>query len=294
VVRNKVILAILAASAGWGLAGVGTRAAYGMGATTLTVLVLRTAIASAALLAYVLVISVRPSPLAWKHGAMIGAIRTGLAPLFFMASLNFISAGVEGLVITLVPATTAVMAAVFIGERITRRQILGLAIGLAGTTMIVIVGDTGLGSQGNVITGFLLAGVGVLLGSYSGVLQRKYAPLHDTLLLAFPMFLSGTVVSILIGAAVGFDDIGAYSSNLWILLVLLSLGSTLLPFGSTLYASKHASATLVAVTAYLAPLVAVVSGALLLDEQITPVIVGGAAITMLGVALVGRGRRTTT
>lgn len=292
--RNKIILAIVAASTGWGLAGVGTRAAYGLGATTLTVLAVRTLIASAALLVFALGTKSMPSALAWKHGALIGAIRTGLAPLFFMASLNFISAGVEGLVITLIPATTAVMASFFIGERITRRQILGLLIGLAGTTMIAVVGDSGLGSEGSVVAGFSLAGVGVLLGSYSGVMQRRYAPKHDTLPLALPMFLSGAVVSIALGAFIGFDDIGAYNANLWILLTVLALGSTLLPFGATLYASKHATATLVAVTAYLAPLVAVVSGAVLLDEQLTPAILVGAGVTILGVALVGRGRRVTT
>jgi drug/metabolite transporter (DMT)-like permease len=292
--RNKIILAILAASTGWGLAGVGTRAAYGMGATTLTILVVRTIIAAVALLIYVLAIRSMPSALAWRHGMYIGAIRTGLAPLFFMASLNFISAGVEGLVITLVPATTAAMAALFIGERISRRQIIGLVIGLGGTSMIVIAGDSGLGTEGNVLTGFVLAGIGVLLGSFSGVLQRKYAPLHDTVPLAFPMFLTGAVVSVVIGVFIGFDDLTTYSTNLWVLLVALALGSTLLPFGSTLYASKHASATLVAVTAYLAPLVAVVGGAWILDEHITPVIVAGAAVTILGVALVGRTRRTTT
>lgn len=292
--RNKVILAIVAASTGWGLAGVGTRAAYGMGATTLTVLVVRTIIAAGALLVYVFAIRSRPSRLAWKHGMYIGAIRTGLAPLFFMASLNFISAGVEGLVITLVPATTAVMAALFLGETITRRQIIGLIVGLAGTSIIVIAGDSGLGAEGNVVTGYALAGIGVLLGSFSGVLQRKYAPLHDTVPLALPMFVTGAVVSVAIGAVVGFDDLGTYDADLWILLAVLALGSTLLPFGATLYASKHASATLVAVTAYLAPLVAVVGGALILDERLTPVILGGATITIAGVALVGRGRRTTT
>lgn len=265
-----------------------------MGATTLTVLVVRTAVAAGALLVYIIAIRTAPSALAWRHGMYIGAIRTGLAPLFFMASLNYISAGVEGLVITLVPATTAVMAAVFIGEKITRRQIIGLIVGLAGTSMIVIAGDSGLGTEGNVLTGFALAGIGVLLGSFSGVLQRKYAPLHDTAPLAFPMFLTGAVVSIVIGLFVGLDDLGTYDTKLWTLLVVLALGSTLLPFGATLYASKHATATLVAVSAYLAPLVAVVGGAWILDEHITPVIVSGAAVTIVGVSMVGRARRMTT
>ena len=93
---------------------------------------------------------------------------------------------------------------------------------------------------------------------------------------------------------VGFDDVGAFDANLWVLLIVLGLGSTLLPFGATLYASKHASATVVSVTAYLAPLVAVVGGVLLLDEQLTAVIIAGSALALVGVALVGGPRRTQT
>ena len=293
-VRSRVLLAVLAASLGWGLAGVGTRAAYEAGATTLTVLAIRTAIATAALVAFVFATRVRPSALAWRHGAAIGVLRIGVAPLLFMASLNYISAGIEGVVITLVPATTAIMAAILIDERVSRRQVLGLLIGLAGTALIAASGESGLGDEGDVVTGFLLAGAGVIVGSFTGVLQRKYAPRHDTADLALPMFLAGLAVSTTVGLVIGFDDVGSYDTNLWVLLIVLAFGSTLLPFGATLYASKLASATVVSVTAYLAPLVAVVGGVLLLDEQLTPVILGGSALALVGVALVGGPRRTQT
>ena len=292
--RNRVLLAVLAASLGWGLAGVGTRAAYDLGATTLTVLAVRTAVATVALVAYAATTHVVPSRTAWWHGAIIGTLRIGLAPLVFMASLNYISAGVEGLVITLVPATTTLMAAALIGETVSRRQVVGLLIGLGGTTLIAAAGDSGLGADGDVVAGFLLAGVGVLIGSLSGVIQRKYAPLHDTTDLAVPMFVSGLVVSVIAGLAIGFDPVGSYGGNLWLLLVVLGLGSTLLPFGATLYASKHASATIVSITGYIAPLVGVVGGVLLLGEQLTTAIIIGAVLAMVGVALVGGPRRTPT
>lgn len=292
--RSRVISAVLAASLGWGLAGVGTRAAYDLGATTLTVLSIRTVVATAALLAYAALTRVRPSGEAWRHGASIGMLRIGLAPLLFMGSLNYISAGVEGLVITLVPATTAVMAALLIGERVTRVQIVGLGIGLAGTMLIAIAGDSGLGADGNVAAGFTLAGAGVLVGSLSGVLQRKYAPRHDTADLAVPMFVAGLALALIAGLIVGFDDLGSFDASLWWLLVILGLGSTLLPFGATLYASKHASATIVAITGYIAPLVGVVGGVVLLDEELTAVIVVGAALATVGVGLVGGVRRTPT
>jgi len=292
--RNRVLLSVLAASLGWGLAGVGTRAAYDLGATTLTVLAVRTTVATAALIMYAAIARVVPSGIAWRHGAIIGTLRIGLAPLVFMASLNYISAGVEGLVITLVPATTALMAAALIGESVSRRQVVGLLIGLGGTTLIAAAGDSGLGAEGDVATGFLLAGIGVLIGSLSGVIQRRYAPLHDTADLAVPMFVSGLAVSVVAGAVIGFDPVGSYEVDLWLLLVVLGLGSTLLPFGATLYASKHASATVVSITGYIAPLIGVVGGVLLLGEHLTTAIIIGAVLAMVGVALVGGPRRTPT
>jgi drug/metabolite transporter (DMT)-like permease len=292
--RNRVITAVLAASLGWGLAGVGTRAAYELGANTVSVLAIRTIVATLALAVWMAVSRIWPSAMAWRHGAIVGTLRIGLAPLLFMGSLNYISAGVEGLVITLVPATTAVLASILIHEQVTRRQVLGLVIGLMGTAVIAGAGDSGLGAEGNVAYGFALAGMGVIVGSLSGVLQRKYAPLHDTVELAAPMFVSGLAVSVAAGLLIGFDDTSTYEANLWLLLLVLGLGSTLLPFGATLYASKHASATLVSITAYLAPLVAVIGGVLILGEELTPIIILGAALAVIGVGLVGRPRRTQT
>ncbi len=292
--RSRVVPAVLAASLGWGLAGVGTRAAYDLGATTLTVLAVRTVVATIALLTYVALRRVVPSREAWRHGSVIGVLRIGLAPLLFMGSLNYISAGVEGLIITLVPATTAVMAAALIDEHLNRNQVVGLGIGLVGTGLIAIAGDSGLGAEGSVPIGFSLAGLGVLVGSLSGVLQRKYAPQHDTADLALPMFVAGLALALVAGAFIGFDDVGGYDASLWWLLVILGLGSTLLPFATTLYASKHASATVVSITGYIAPLVGVVGGVLILDEEFTTAIAVGAALTTVGVALVGGVRRTST
>jgi drug/metabolite transporter (DMT)-like permease len=292
--RNKVIVAVLAASAGWGLAGVGTRAAYGLGATTVTLLTLRTSIATLALGVAVIVLRIRPTKLAWTHGSLIGVLRIGITPLLFMLSLNYISAGVEGLVITLVPASTSALAAVFISETINRKQIIGLLVGLAGTTLIAVSGDSGLGAEGNIVAGFALALGGVVVGSSTGVMQRHYAPRHDTMELALPMFASGTAVAILMGLLIGFDDFSTYTNQMWILVVVLGLGATLLPFALTLFASKHATATVVSMVGYLAPLVAVVAGVVILNEQITPMILAGGALAVVGVALVGGARRTQT
>lgn len=290
-VNTRVAAAIIAASLGWGLAGVGVRAVFMDGATTFTVIVVRTTIATLAVLGYASVTRTPVSATAWRHGTAIGIFRIALAPSFFIASLNFISAGFEGLVITLIPIVTAALGHAFLGERLTSIQRAGLALGLLGSTLLIVSGETGIADgSGNTLIGGALALGGVIFGSVSGILSRRFAPQHDTPSLAVPMFVSGTIGVAVIGLLVGDIAPSSLTERSWLILAALGIASTLLPFVATLYASRHTSAATVSLTGYLAPIVGVVGGAALLDEVITPSIVVGGALALLGVVLVGRKR----
>lgn len=289
--HGRALAAILAASMGWGMAGVGVRALFIDGVSTFTVVVGRVVLATLALVAYFVARRQDLSGQVWRRGGAIGVLRIGLAPTFFIASLQFISAGFEALVITLVPVTTAVLAHFWIGERITPRQLVGLVLGLAGTAVLILSGDSGIAEGGNTLIGGGLALAGVLCGSASGVIARQHAPFHRTVDLAVPMFVAGSLVVVLIGGVVGGIDTAPLDSFGWVLLVALALGSTLLPFVTTLYASAHASATRVALTGYLAPIIGLVGGVVLLDEVVTPAIAAGGALTIVGVVVVGLARQ---
>jgi len=252
--QSRVLTALLAASLGWGMAGVGTRFVFAEGVTTFTVIVVRILTATAAAVLIWLGKGGGITRSAWRDGAIIGVLRIGLAPMLFISSLQYVSAGVEGIFITIIPASTAALAAVVLHERLGRNQILGLAIGLVGSILIVAFGDSGIGGDGgNVRIGAMFALGGVTAGAISGVLSRKYAPRHRTTELATPMFISGS----------------------WVVLIALGVGSTFLPFFATLFASRHTSAARVALTGYLAPVVGVVAGVVLLGEVLTmPIIIG--------------------
>ena len=288
--HRPALAALLAASLGWGLAGVGSRSLFIEGTTTFTVVVLRAAIATAAVVAW-LVFRTTRRPLSrevWLEGTLIGIPRIGLAPTFFIASLQFISAGFEAIIITLIPAVTAAMGAVWLDEKLNRLQIIGLIIGLAGAVILIASGESGLAEGGNAVTGGLLALGGVVAGASSGILARKYAPDHNTAELSGPMFISGAIVAF--AASFLFEGVqpDTVTPNGWWILVALALGATLLPFVATLYAAKPVTATVTSLTGYVAPLVGVVGGVVILDEVLTTGILVGGALTMLGVIVVGR------
>jgi drug/metabolite transporter (DMT)-like permease len=290
--QARVLTALIAASLGWGMAGVGTRYLFGEGVSTFTVVVVRTLTATVAVLVVGLTNGTRVDRTAWRDGSIIGVLRIGIAPIMFISSLQYVSAGVEGIFITLIPATTATLAAVFLRERLDRYQIGGLLVGLLGTLLIVASGESGIGGDGgDVRVGALFALCGVVAGASSGVLSRKYAPRHRTTRLAVPMFVSGSAVAIAAGLVTSDVEFSGVTATSWVTLVALGLGSTFLPFFATLFASRHTTAARVALTGYLAPVVGVVAGVVLLDEVLTVPIVVGATLALAGIVMVGRGRR---
>lgn len=291
--RTRVLTALVVASLGWGMAGVGSRYLFIEGVSTFTVVVVRTVTATVAVLLLGLASGSRVDRSAWRDGSIIGVLRIGIAPILFISSLQFISAGVESIFITLIPALTATLAAVFLHERLDRNQIIGLLIGLLGTALIVLSGDSGIGGDGgDVKIGALLALSGVVVGASSGVLNRRFAPRHRTTDLAVPMFVSGSVVALVAGLALRDIEFSGVATSSWVILIALGLGSTFLPFFSTLFAARHARAAVVSLTGYTAPVVGVVAGVVLLDEVLTVAIVIGAVLALVGVILVGRGRRS--
>lgn len=292
--HGRANIAIVLASLGWGFAAVGTRFLFLGGATTFSVIAGRTVVATLIVATFAVAIRRKPSSTAWKRGAAIGVLRVGLAPMLFIASLQYISAGFEGLMITLIPAVTAVMAHFLLGERLVRLQTVGLALGLLGTSLLILAGESGIAGGGDTLVGGGLALGGVVFGSSSGILQRRFAPKHDTRDLAIPMFLSGAVLVMAVGTAVGGIEPSSIPAGGWLVLVALGLGSTLLPFVATLFASRYTSASRVALVGYLAPVISLIAGVVLLDEVVTPIMVVGGAITLTGVIVAGTARPSRT
>lgn len=288
--RSTAYLAILAASLGWGLAGVGSRILFIEGTTTFTLIVLRAGIAAGVLWLYLLSTRRRISATAWRHGSIIGIVRIGIAPTLFIASLQFVSAGFEALVIALVPAATAGLAHFALDEPLTKNRVVGLGLGLVGALVLIASGDSGLAEGGNALAGGLLGVGGVVAGAVSGILARRFAPLHNTAELSGPMFVSGLAVAGI--ASLFFEGVhpGTVTNSGWGILIALALASTLLPFVATLYASKMLPAAQVALTGYLVTFVGVVAGVIVLDEIVTVAMAMGGLLILLGVFVAGRSR----
>lgn len=287
--RARIWTAIIVSSVGWGTAGIATRAALGEGVGPYTIMGVRIVIATAALFAY-RTVRRRPLPDAamWRLGAVVGLTNITAPYILFTLAVQHASAGFLGLLIANIPLVTAIWAHFLLpDEKMNRRKALGLSLAVGGLVVLVAAGESGLGDAGRAGFSATLALGGVLVASFGGVLARRHAPDHDVLDLAGPQFALGAAVLLPLMLAIeGVPT--AVSGAGWGLMVYMGLVGTFMPFVLFFWMLQRVSATTASLPSYVIPIIALVGGALLLDETVTWLMVAGGGLILAGVVFTER------
>jgi len=98
----------------------------------------RVAIAGAALLVYALAIGARPALRArWRDYLLLGSINAALPFALLSAAELEIEASLAAVLNAMAPLCGAIVAAIWLGERVTAGAKVGLVLGVAGVTLVV-------------------------------------------------------------------------------------------------------------------------------------------------------------
>ncbi len=287
--RARIWAAIAISSVGWGTAGIATRAALREGLGPYTIIAMRVLIAATALFAYRLARH-RPLPdrRVWLLGGVIGLTNITAPYILFTLSVQHASAGFLSLIIANIPLATALWAHFLLpDEKLNRRKALGLALAVAGVTLLLATGDSGLGDAGRAGPSAALALGGVVVAAFGGVHARRHAPDHDILDLAGPQFALGAVVLVSLMLAVEGPPTDVSAAG-WGLLVYMAFAGTFMPFLLFFWMLQRVSATTASLPSYVIPVIALAGGALLLDEQVSWVMAAGGALILAGVVFTER------
>jgi drug/metabolite transporter (DMT)-like permease len=204
-----------------------------------------------------------------------------------MVAEQTVQSGHAALIIGSVPLWVIVLRLVS-GERIARGTLLGVALGFLGVALLVVPG----GGEGQAqLFGLLLllaAAATWAVGSYFS--RRLTLPQDPFLSTALQMMAGGVLVfvaGVLFGEVPDFNPSRFSRESLLGLAYLLVFGS-LIAFTAYTWLLQNAPISLVSTYAYVNPVVAVFLGWLILNEQITPTMVVGAALIVAAVAFVIR------
>lgn len=251
---------------------------------------LRAAPAALLLCAVVLLIGGRfPRGRMWVWAAVTGLL--GVTLFFFGMSVGIELAGPGNVAIVAntSPFFVLVLGWLFLGERLTLVSVGGLTIGFAGIVVMVSSQIGGDRDTTDLVLGMLLAlaaaaGWGVTTLLVKWLVERD--PDLDLLGLTAGQYIVSAPVLLALGFALeGTGGTDWSSPALWVPLTWLALGASATAYVTFFAALKRASATAVAASLFLIPVVAVLVEAARGDVP-DAVVVLGMALAVAGVAIV--------
>jgi len=198
-----------------------------------------------------------------------------------------VPSGIAAILVALMPAWVAIFGRILLGDRLPRPVLAGIAIGIVGVAILSwpTGGATGLDPYG--LAAIILAPIGWSLGSLYAA-RRATLPAPPLFATALQM-LAGGVVAAVAAVATGelarFDVAAVSDRSLLAFAYLTLIGSGV---GYTTYAWLIQNAPLARVSTYtyVNPVVAVILGALVLGEPITPRTILAGAVIVVAVALI--------
>ena len=218
------------------------------------------------------------------HIAVAGALfQFGYLGGVWAAVKQGMPAGLAALIIGLQPILTAVFASL-VAERVAPRQWLGLVLGLTGVALVLYAKIHLVGLS---LASMLLAFAAMLSITFGTLYQKRYCPSFDLRTGSVIQFSISLVLSVImmflfetrevqwtvpmIGAMLwGIIPISIGAMSLWFILL------------------RKGDATKVSSMMYLVPPSTALMAWFLFDEALTPTILLGILITMLGVLLVNQ------
>ncbi|WP_019585518.1 DMT family transporter [Deinococcus apachensis] len=277
----KDLTALLVLSALWGGSFLFMRvAAPVLGPVVL--IELRVLIAGLALLAFA--VATRSLPAFrphWKPFLVIGVVNSALPFILISAATVHLTASLAATLNATTPLFGALVAAAWLGERLTPGRTAGLLLGLAGVTVLVGFGPLPLTPP----VGLSVAAS--LLGALSYGVAAVYTKVHmaDTPPLALALYSQLCAAGVLLPAVPlalpGAVPSGAVIASVLALAVLSTAAAYLLYFGLI----QRAGPLRATMVTYLSPAFGIVWGALLLREPLTVWSFAGFGLILASMAL---------
>jgi drug/metabolite transporter (DMT)-like permease len=209
---------------------------------------------------------------------------------------QYISSGLAAVLQSTFPLFGLVIAHFYLpSERITTLKVAGVLLGILGVVVIFSDQLTIAGSMA--LLGSIALVLSAVFGSYSNVLVKAYGGKIDPQILAASQMIFGFVPLL----AAGFAIEGNPLRFNWTPMAIISLAylvviGTVIAFALYYWLVRNMDVTNTMLIALVTPVVAVILGMMVLDEQLNWRMVAGSACIILGLALIvlRKQRKTAT
>lgn len=216
--------------------------------------------------------------------AQLGLLGVVLNQMLFTVGLSQTSVGHSSLIIGMGPIHVLLLARLMGLERLSPTRLLGMGLSFAG--VMLLASERGLSLRVGTLRGDLITLCGSLAFSLYTVRGKRVAAQYDSLAMNLYNYLAGAIAILPLAVWRGTKlDWAAVSWKGWLGLAYMSVFASVVAYLIYYWALRHLSASRLAASSYLMPVLATTLGILLLGERITAHLVVGGALVLLGVYL---------
>jgi drug/metabolite transporter (DMT)-like permease len=226
----------------------------------------------------------------WGALALLGFLMNVLGNGFVVWAEQYVASGLTAVIIASVPFWSVGFEAVLPGgDRLRGSTLLALLVGFAGIVVLVWPEMSAGGEAGAAMLGGVVA---IQIACAGWALGTSYAKRHPSAsdpfaASAIQMLASGTML-LTIATISGEWTALQFTTRSLGALVYLTIAGSVIAYTAYLYTVAHLPLTTVSLYAYINPLIAVLLGAVLLDEPLSPRIAVASLLVLAGMALLRR------
>ncbi len=276
----------------FGAMAIMARMAFASGVDTTTLLALRFTIAAACMFA---LLRVRSLPLPrgrdLRQLALLGAAGYGGQAFTFFSALTLAPAGLTALLLYLHPAIVAVLAALFLHERMTGAKLAALAVALTGMVLTVApaFADGDATRFPRLATGIAFAVAAALIYAVYIVAGARIAARVPSLAMTCVVIAGAGAVFVLVAIVRGPQ--WPQTTDGWLAVIGIALISTVAAISLFFAGLARIGPTQASTLSTIEPLCTVLLAAVLLGERISPLQIAGGALILGAVLLLARAPR---
>ncbi|MDN7601175.1 DMT family transporter [Burkholderia gladioli] len=208
--------------------------------------------------------------------------------LFAFAELT-LQAGITSVINATAPLWAAVVAYLWLGERLSMPRVFGLVLGFAGVLLLVgnqvlaPEGSTGGASAGaTALAAAAALGATLLYGIAANYTKRKLSGV-DPLINATGTMTGATLL--LLPFALATWPAAPASAQAWGAVIALGILCTGVAYLIFFYLIAHVGPSRTITVTFVIPIFGILWGALFLGETVAPIMLAGCAVVLLGTAL---------
>lgn len=218
----------------------------------------------------------------WPHLLAIGALNSAIPFVLFAYSMLYITGGMAATLNGTAPIWGAVVAWLWLKQRLSLSAVLGLVIGLSGV-IVLVSDDLSLSFDGKTLGIIASASAPIMYGIAANYTTQKLAGLSPLSIATFTMFTSAII---LLPFALYLAPDLMPSLKAWCSVFALAVLCTSFAYVLFFNLLAQVGTTKAITVTFLIPVFGALWGALFIDEQLTLTMISGMGIILIGTALV--------